>query len=58
MIQTLHHGDYPCAVRKGRVCTVSLKHDGGTAALSLRVGTLVGNTAQTVNSSVNHIARG
>lgn len=58
MIQTLHHGGYPCAVRKGRLCPVSLKHDGGTAALSLRAGTLVGSTPQTVNSSVNHITRG
>lgn len=58
MIQTLHHGGYFCALRKEGVCPVSYEHDGGTDGFFLRVGTIPGSAAQTVNSSVNHITRG
>lgn len=58
MIQTLHHGGYSYAVRKGGVCPVSHEHDGGTDGLSLRVGTIPGSTAQTAALIVNHKTRG
>lgn len=58
MIQTLHHGGYFCALRKGGVYPVSHEHDSGTDGFFLRVGTIHGSTAQAVNSAVNHKTRG